>query len=129
MSRDFKNFIPDQYSESQTGVSQQFNLDEYVREAKSLKSEFIHDLEQQRDMVNTSVAQEDVNELLADAMQKMKEEAAKAQEEAQQRGFEEGQEKGFKAGEQKVKEYFESSLEALKILIEQLSEVREKTYP
>ncbi|MDH5457676.1 MAG: FliH/SctL family protein, partial [Nitrospinota bacterium] len=97
--------------------------------AKSLKSEFIHDLEQQRDMVNTSVAQEDVNELLADAMQKMKEEAAKAQEEAQQRGYEEGQEKGFKAGEQKVKEYFESSLEALKILIEQLSEVREKTYP
>jgi len=129
LSRDFKNFTPDQYPESQTGVSSQFNLDEYVREAKSLKSEFIHDLEQQRDMVNTSVAQEDVNELLADAMQKMKEEAAKAQEEAQQRGFEEGQEKGFKAGEQKVKEYFESSLEALKILIEQLSEVREKTYP
>ena len=129
MSRDFKNFTPDQYPEGQTGVSQQFNLDEYVREANSLKSEFIHDLEQQRDKADTSETREDVNELLADAMQKAKEEAAKAQEEAQQRGYEEGQEKGFKAGEQKVKEHFESSLKALKILIEQLSEVREKTYP
>jgi len=129
LSKDFKNFTPDQYPEGQTGVSQQFNLDEYVREANSLKSEFIHDLEQQRDKANTPATQEKEDDLLADAMQKMKEEAEKTQEEAQQRGFEEGQEKGFKAGEQKVKEHFESSLKALKILIEQLSEAREKTYP
>jgi flagellar assembly protein FliH len=129
LSSDFKNFTPDQYPEGQAGVSSQFNLDEYVREANSLKSEFIHDLEQQRDKADTSVAREDVNEFLTEAKQKMEVEAAKAQEEAQQKGYEEGQEKGFKAGEQKVKEYFESSLKALKVLIEQLSEVREKTYP
>jgi len=129
LSSDFKNFTPDQYPEGQTGVSSQFNLDEYVREANSLKSEFIHDLEQQRDKADTSVAREDVNEFLTEAKQKMEVEAAKAKEEAQQKGYEEGQEKGFKVGEQKVKEHFESSLKALKILIEQLSEVREKTYP
>ena len=131
MSKDFSNFVPDQFSERETGVSLKFNLDEYVRKAKALKSEFIHDLENQReiDQSNALKAKEGVNELFSDAMQKMKDQAAKIQEEAQHRGYEEGQEKGFQAGEQAVKEHFESSLEALKILIEQLSEARNTLYP
>ncbi len=131
MSKNFSNFIPDQYSEGPTGVSQKFNLDEYVREATALKSEFIHDLEQQRDIdpSNALKAKEGVSELFSDAMQKMKDQAAKLEEEAQQRGYKEGEEKGFQAGELAVKEHFQSSLEALKILIEQLSEARGKTYP
>ena len=131
MSKDFSNFIPDQHSEDPTGVSQNFNLDEYVREAKALKLEFIHDLEHQRDIdpSNALKAKEGVNELFSDAMQEMKDQTAKIQEEAQQRGYEEGQEKGFQAGEQAVKEHFKSSLEALKILIEQLSEARNTLYP
>ena len=131
MSKDFSNFIPDQYSEGPTGASHKFNLDEYVREAKALKAEFIHDLEHQRDIdpSNALKAKEGVSELFSDAMQKMKDQAAKTQEEAQQRGYEEGQEKGFQAGEQAVKEHFNSSLEALKILIEQLSEARNTLYP
>jgi flagellar assembly protein FliH len=131
LSKDFSNFIPDQHSEGPTGVSQNFNLDEYVREAKALKSEFIHDLEHQRniDPSNALKAKEGVNELFSDAMQEMKDQTAKIQEEAQQRGYEEGQEKGFQAGEQAVQEHFKSSLEALKILIEQLSEARNTLYP
>ncbi len=131
MSKDFNNFIPDQYSEGQTSVSQNFNLDEYVRKAKALKSEFIHDLEHQReiDPSNALKAKEGVSEIFSDAMQKMKDQSAKIQEEAQQRGYEEGQEEGFQAGEQAVKKHFESSLEALKILIEQLSEARNTLYP
>jgi flagellar assembly protein FliH len=80
-------------------------------------------------MATPTATRKEADDLLTDAMQKIKEEAAKAQEEAQKRGFEEGQEKGFKAGEQTVKEHFESSLKALKVLIEQLSEARETTYP
>lgn len=131
MSKDFSNFIPDQYSEGLTGVSQRFNLDEYVREAKALKSEFIHDLEHQRDIdpSNALKAKEGVSELFSDAMQKMKDQAAKIEEEAQQRGYKEGEEKGFLAGEQAVNEHFKSSLEALKILVEQLSEARSTLYP
>lgn len=131
MSKNFSNFIPDQHSEGPAGVSQKFNLDEYVREAKALKSEFIHDLEHQRDIdpSNALKAKEGGNELFSDAMQEMKDQAAKIQEEARQQGYEEGQEKGFQAGEQAVKEHFESSLEALKTLIEQLSEARGKAYP
>ena len=89
MSKDFSNFIPDQYSEGETGVSLKFNLDEYVRKAKALKSEFIHDLENQReiDQSNALKAKEGVNELFSDAMQKMKDQAAKIQEEAQHRGY------------------------------------------
>lgn len=131
MSKDLRNFVPDQYSEGQTGVSQKFNLDEYVREAKALKSEFIHDLEHQRDIdpSNALKDKEGVDELFSDAMQKMKDQAAKIKEEAQQQGYEEGQEKGFQAGEQAVKEHFKSSLAALKGLIEQLSEARDTLYP
>jgi flagellar assembly protein FliH len=131
LSRDFSNFVPDQHSESQAGVSLSFNLDEYVREAKALKSEFIHDLEHQRntDPSNALKAKEGVSELFSDAMQKMKDQAAKIQEEAQKQGYDKGQEEGFEAGEQAVKEHFKSSLAALQILIEQLSEAREKTYP
>ena len=130
MSKDPNNFIPDQYSESPTGVSQKFDLDAYVREAKSLKSEFIYDLEQQRniDSPNTLQSKEGADALFSETMQEMKDQAEKIQEEARQRGYKEGQEKGFKAGEQTAKEHFESSLESLKILIEQLSEAREKSY-
>ena len=128
MSKDFSNFFPDQFSEGPSGVSQEFNLDEYVRKAKALKSEFIHDLEHQRksDPSNTLKVEEGAIEL--DATQTMKDQAAKIQEDARQRGYEEGQEEGFQAGEQTVKEHFNSSLEALKVLTEQLSEAREKTY-
>lgn len=131
MSKNFSNFVPDQYSEGPTSVSQKFDLDEYVREAKALKSEFIHDLEHQRDIdpSNALKAKEGVSELFSDAMQKMKDQAEKIQDEAQQRGYKEGEEKGFQAGEQAVREHFESSLETLKVLIEELSEAREKTYP
>lgn len=131
MSKDFSNFTPDQYSAGHAGVSQTFDLDEYVRKAKALKSEFIHDLEDQRESnpSNALKAKEGVNELFSDAMQKMKDQAAKIQEEAQQQGYEEGQEKGFQAGEQAVKKHFESSLEAFKILVDELSELRKKTYP
>ena len=131
MSKDFSNFVPDQHSEGQAGVSQKFDLDEYVREANALKSEFIHDLEHQRDInpSNALKAREGVGELFSDAMQKMKDQAEKIEKEAQQRGYEEGEEKGFQAGEQAVKEHFQSSLEAIKVLIEELSDARGKTYP
>jgi flagellar assembly protein FliH len=131
LSKDFSNFTPDQYSEGPASVSQKFDLDEYVREAKALKSEFIHDLEHQReiDPSNALKAKEGVSELFSDAMQKMKDQAEKIQKEAQEQGFKEGEEKGFQAGEQAVRKHFESSLEALRVLIEELSEAREKTYP
>ena len=130
MSKDFSNFIPDQHAEGQTGVSQKFNLDEYVRDSNALKSEFIQDLEHQRDIdpTNALKAREGVGELFSDAMQKMKDQADQIQKEAEQRGYKEGEEKGFQAGEQMVKEHFNSSLEALKVLIEELSNARETTY-
>jgi len=131
LSKDFRNFIPDQYSEGTVGISKKFNLDEYIREAKTLESDFIHDLEQQRDLdpSNALKTKEGESEPFSDAMQEMKDQAAKTLEEARKRGYEQGLEEGFQAGEQTVKEHFKSSLAALTILTEQLSEVRGKAYP
>ena len=131
MSKDFSNFTPDQYSEGQTGVSQNFNLDEYVRKAKALKSEFIHDLEHQRetDQSNALKAKEGVNELFSDAMQKMKDQSAKIQKEAKEQGYQDGHEEGYQEGAEAVRERFTSSMDALQTLIDELSEVRKKIYP
>jgi flagellar assembly protein FliH len=131
LSKDSSNFIPDQYTECQTGTSQDFNLDEYVRKAKSLKSEFIHDLEQKRkiDSPNAVKAEGDENGPSADAIQKMKDQAEKIQEEAKKQGYQEGHEEGYQVGAQAVRERFTSSMEALQSLVDELSEVRGKTYP
>ncbi len=131
MSKDFSNFTPDQYSEGQTGVSQKFNLDEYVRKAKALKSEFIHDLEHQReiDQSHALKAKEGVNELFSDAMQKMKDQSAKIQKEAKEQGYQDGHEEGYQAGAEAARERFTSSMDALQTLVDELSEVRKKIYP
>ena len=117
MSKDFSNFIPDEYSEGQSGVSQKFNLDEYVLKAKALKSEFIHDLQHQREADQSKILQagEVANELVSDAMQKMKDEAAKIREEAREKGHQEGHEEGYQAGAQAVRERFTSSMDAVAI--------------
>lgn len=131
MSKDFSNFVPDQYSEGQTGVSQKFNLDEYVREAKALKSEFVHDLEQQR-VVEESKAIEnegDEVETSSEDMQETNDQAVKIQEDARNQGYQEGHDEGYQAGAQAVREQFTSSMDALQSLVEELSEVRGKTYP
>jgi flagellar assembly protein FliH len=131
LSKDSRNFIPDQYTGGQTGESQGFNLDEYVRQAKSLKPEFIHDLEQQRETEpsKTSKAEGELNELSSEALQKTKDQAAKIQEEARKQGYQEGHEEGYQAGTQAVRERFTSSMDALQSLVDELSGVREKTYP
>lgn len=133
MSKDFSNFVPDQYSEGLTGASQKFNLDEYVREAKALKTEFVHDLEQQREVEESKSLgnQEDEVESSSDsdAIQEMKDQAAKTQEDARNQGYQEGHDEGYQAGTQAVREQFTSSMDALQSLVDELSEVRGKTYP
>ena len=130
MSKKLGNFIPDQYSEDPVGVSQKFNLDEYVREAKSLEPEFVHDLEQQRITEESKALQADEDEATSsDALEEIKKQAAKAQEEAKEQGYQKGHEEGYQAGEQAVRERFTSSMDALQSLVDELSEVRKKTYP
>jgi len=131
LSKDFSSFIPDQYSKGPAGVSQKFNLDEYVRKAKALKSEFIHDLEHQReiDPSNALKTEDGVNELSSDAMQKMKDQSTKIQEEATEKGYQDGHEKGYKAGTEAARERFTSSMDALQTIVDELSEVRKKVYP
>lgn len=131
MSKDLKNFVPDQYSEGRTHVSQKFSLDEYVLEAKSLKPEFVYDLEQQREIVESKAlkTEEGASETSSDVIQQMKDEAAKIQEEARVQGHQEGHEEGYQAGLQAAREQFTSSMNALQSLVTELSGVREKTYP
>ena len=131
MSKDFSNFVPDQYSEGLTGVSKKFNLDEYVREAKALEPEFVHDLEQQRETEKSKAleSQEDKSDPSSDAMQETKDQAATIQEDARNQGYQEGHDEGYQAGAQAVREKFTSSMDALQSLVEELSEVRRKTYP
>jgi flagellar assembly protein FliH len=131
LSRDFSNFVPDQYSEGQSGVSQKFNLDEYVREAKALKTEFVHDLEQQRRVEESKSLgnEEDETDTPPDVTQDVKDETAKIQEDARKQGYQEGHEEGYQAGAQAVRDRFTSSMDALQSLVDELSEVREKTYP
>jgi flagellar biosynthesis/type III secretory pathway protein FliH len=131
LSKKFSDFIPDQYSEGQTEVAQGFNLDEYVLKAKALKSEFIHDLKDQREIEQskTSKTKESVDELFSDAMQKIKDQAEKIHEEAREQGFQEGHEEGYQTGAQVVRERFASSMDLLQSLINELSGLRKKTYP
>lgn len=131
MSKDPSNFVPNQYTDDQSGESKEFNLDDYVREAKSLKSEFIHDLEQERKIEPSHAlkTEQDANELSSDAVEKMKDEAAKIQEEARKQGYQEGHEEGYQTGAQVVRERFTSSMDALQTLVDDLSGVRKKTYP
>jgi len=89
LSKKFTHFVADQYSEG--SVSQKFNLDEYVREAKALEPEFVHDLEQQRRVEETKTPQTDDDEGEASLLREMKEQAEKIQEEARQQGYQQGQ--------------------------------------
>ncbi len=131
MSKEFSNFIPDEFSDSPTGISQKFNLDEFVRKAKALKSEFIHDLEHPRkkDPSQASTAQEAGKELSSDVVQEMKDQASQIQEKAREQGYQEGHEEGYQAGAEAVRERFTSSMDALQSLVDELSEVRKKSYP
>ena len=131
MSDPLKNFVPDQFSEILPGTSRGFDLDEYVRDAQGLKTAFVHDLEDQRNIADSNVlkAKEGVKEIFSDAMQKMKDQAAKIQEESRKTGYEEGHEEGYQDGAESVKERFSSSLDALESLVTELSEARKKLYP
>lgn len=131
LSDDLSNFVPDHFSEGSPGKSRSFDLDEYVRDAEGLKSGFVHDLEDQRNIAGSNVlkAKEGVKEIFSGAMQKMRDQAAKIQEESREKGFKEGHEEGYQAGAAAVKERFASSLEALESLVAELSEARKKMYP
>ena len=131
MSKDLSNFVPDEYSQGETGLSQKFGLDEYVREAKALKSEFVHDLEQQREVVESESLkiEEGADASSNDVLQEMKDQAAKIQEEAREQGYQEGHDKGYESGAEAVREQFSSSMNALQSLVEELAEARNKTYP
>ena len=131
MSKDFSNFVPDQYPEGLTGASQKFNLDEYVREAKALKSEFVHDLDQQREIEESKASENQENEVepSSDVMQEMKDQATKIKEDARNQGYQEGHDEGHQAGVQAAREQFTSSMDALQSLVDELSKVRGKTYP
>lgn len=131
MYKDTRNFVPDQFSEDAPGDPRKFHLDDYVREAKSLQADFVHDLEQQRHLEESKVLEtgEGVKEIFSDAMQKMKDQAAQIQEEARDQGYQEGHEEGYQAGAEAVRERFASSLATLQSLVDELSRAREKVYP
>jgi len=129
--KDPVTFVPDQLSKRRSGAVEDFALDDFVRQAQALQSEFIQDLEQQRikEGANVLQAREGVDEIFSDAMQKMKDQAEQAEEEARQRGYQEGHEKGYQEGAQEIRERFESSLETLRNLIDELSASRRTLYP
>jgi flagellar assembly protein FliH len=129
--KDPVTFVPDQLSKRRSGAVEEFALDDFVRKAQALKSEFIQDLEQQRIKEGANILQprEGVDEIFSDAMQKMKDQAEQAEEEACQRGYQEGHEKGYQEGAREIRERFESSLETLKNLIDELSASRSTLYP
>ena len=131
MFKDSGHFVPDQYAEGPPGEGRKFDLDEFVRQAKSLESDFVHDLEQQRSLEDSKTlqGQEGVGEMFSDAMQQMKDQAAQIHEEAREQGYQEGHEKGYQEGAQAVRERFTSSLAMLQSLVDELSQGREKMYP
>ena len=131
MYKDSGHFVPDQYAEGSPGEGRKFDLDDFVRQAKSLESDFVHDLEQQRSRGDSKTLQdqEGVGEMFSDAMQQMKDQAAQIQEEAREQGYQEGHEKGYQEGAQEVRERFTSSLAMLQSLVDELSQGREKMYP
>ncbi len=131
MYKDSGHFVPDQYAEGSPGEGRKFDLDDFVRQAKSLESDFVHDLEQQRSREDSKTLQgkEGVGEMFSDAMQQMKDQAAQIHEEAREQGHQEGHEEGYQKGAQAVRERFASSLAMLQSLVDELSQAREKMYP
>ena len=129
--KDSRHFVPDQFAEGSPGEDRKFDLDDFVRQAKSLESDFVHDLEQQRSRGDSKTLQdqEGVGEMFSDAMQQMKDQAAQIQKEAREQGYQEGHEEGYQEGAQAVRERFASSLEILQSLVDELSQAREKMYP
>ena len=131
MSEPSRNFVPDQFSGQGPGEKRPFELDPFVRDAEFLGSEFVSDLEEQREIQTAKILEsgENVQEIFSDAMQKMKDQAEEIQKEAQEKGYEEGYEQGYEDGLKEAQEKFASSLEALQSLIEELTQAREKMYP
>ena len=131
MYKDSGHFVPDQHSEGSPGEGRKFDLDDFVRQAKSLESDFVHDLEKQRSGEDSKTLQdkEGVGEMFSDAMRQMKDQAAQIHEEAREKGYQEGHEEGYQEGAQAVQERFASSLAMLQSLLDELSQAREKMYP
>jgi flagellar biosynthesis/type III secretory pathway protein FliH len=129
--KDSGNFVPDQFAEGFPGEGRKFDLDDFVRQAKSLESDFVNDLEQQRSREDSKTlrGKEGVGEMFSDAMQQMKDQAAQIHEEAREQGYQEGHEGGYQEGAQAVRERFASSLAMLQSLVDDLSQAREKMYP
>jgi len=129
--KDSDHFVPDQHAEGSPGEGREFDLDDFVRQAKALESGFVHDLEQQRSREDSKALQdkEGVGKMFSDAMQQMKDQAAQIHKEAREQGHQEGHEEGYQEGAQAVRERFASSLAMLQSLVDELSQAREKMYP
>lgn len=116
--------------DSSRGKIKDFELHELVPTNRSKSSEFIYDSEKATnfDGNNINRAKQGVIEIMRDALNKAKVQAAQIRETAEKEARESGHAEGFKKGELESKEEFKPFLETTENIIKELGEFRKKMY-
>jgi len=117
-------------AESSPRQAREFQLHELVAENKSKHRRFVYDSKEATnfDSHNINKARQGVIEIMRDALNKAKSQAADIRETAEKEAREKGYAEGFKQGELDAKEEFKPFLETTQNIIQELSGFRKKMY-
>ena len=138
MSDNSKSFVPSDYSpeakenaqDSSDGKIRNFELSELVPNNVEKHREFVYDLP---DATNFDVhkikrAKQGVIEIMRDALNKAKTQAAEIREAGEKEAHDKGYTEGFSKGELNAKEEFQPCLQAAENIIQEMSGFRKKMY-
>jgi flagellar assembly protein FliH len=138
LSNNSKNFVHSQFSPEEKEDSpdspgediREFKLSALVPNDSEKHGEFIYDLPDATnfDVQKIKRAKEGVIEIMRDAFNKAKTQAAEIRETAEKEAHDKGYDEGFKKGELESKEEFQPCLESAENIIQELSGFRKKMY-
>ncbi len=138
LSNNRKNFIRsylpsdgnEPSSKSSAAEIKKFEMHDLVAENKSKRRSFVYDSEDATnfDVHNVNKAKQGVIEIMRDALNKAKTQAAEIRGTAEKEARETGYADGFKQGELNAKEEFKPFLETTQNMIQELSGFRKKMY-
>ena len=138
MYKNSKNFTLSSFSsedkenspDSQKGKIKKFKLSELVPGNPEKHGEFVYDLPDAANLDAHKIkrARQGVIEIMRDALNKAKAQAAEIRETAEKEAHDKGYAEGFKKGEVDAKEEFQPCLQSAEDIIQELSGFRKKMY-
>jgi len=133
-----KNFIRSSYSSEEQenpsgapdGEIKKFKLSELVPDPVEKHGEFVYDIPDAADFDVQKIkrAKQGVIEIMRDALNKAKTQAAEIRKTAEKEAHDKGYAEGFKKGELEAKEEFQPCLESTENIIQEMSKFRKKMY-